>query len=300
MKIANCAENRRNFIGIIDSEQKTVLDIADFLKMDFTNLKSFLEFYMKNRRSLKFKSAEADKKFIYNFDEIDFFAPIIPPKLFCLAGNYREHIEEEGGIIAVQDIETPRIFMKPPSSTVIGPNQPIKIPKIANAVDWEGELAVVMGRKTRDIDSSSALDYVAGYTIMNDVSERKFKIKDRVEDRDIDKWFDWLNGKWFDTFAPLGPWIVTGDEIPNPQKLTIKTFVNGEMKQSSSTEKMIYTVADIIEYISKFTTLEPGDLISTGTIAGVGASSGTFLKHNDDVKIKISSIGELENYVMEI
>ena len=220
-----------------------------------------------------------------------------PRKIFCLAGNYQDHIEEGGGKMAVQDKETPRVFMKPPTSTVISPGDSILIPPIARSIDWEGELAVVMGRKAKGVKTKDALKYVAGYTVMNDVSERDLLIKKRTENRPQDGWFDWLNGKWLDTFAPQGPWIVTRDDIPDPQVLDISTYINGERKQHNNTVQMLYKVAQVIEYISAIITLEPGDLISTGTISGVGSTTGTFLKPGDKVEIEISQIGVLRNKV---
>jgi 2-keto-4-pentenoate hydratase/2-oxohepta-3-ene-1,7-dioic acid hydratase in catechol pathway len=220
-----------------------------------------------------------------------------PRKIFCLAGNYQEHIEEGGAKMAAQDRETPRVFMKPPSTTVTSPGDAILIPPVARSVDWEGELAVVMGRRAKGVKAADALRYVAGYTVMNDVSERRLLIKPRSETRPRDEWFDWLNGKWLDTFAPHGPWLVTSDEIPDPQVLEISTFVNGERKQHNNTGQMLYPVARIIEYISAIITLEPGDLISTGTIAGVGSTTGTFLQPGDRVEIEISGIGVLRNKV---
>ena len=196
-----------------------------------------------------------------------------------------------------QDKETPRVFMKPPTTTVIGPNDTILIPPIAKAIDWEGELAVVIGRTAKGIKAKEALKYVAGYTVMNDVSERQLLIKKRSDSRPKDDWFDWLNGKWLDTFAPQGPWMVTTDDIPNPQVLDISTYINGERKQHNNTGQMLYPVAQIIEYISAIITLEPGDLISTGTISGVGATTGNFMKKGDKVHIEISQIGVLHNKV---
>ena len=226
-------------------------------------------------------------------------APVpCPRKLFAVAGNYLEHIEEGGRVAAPQDKETPRIFMKPPSSTVIGPGESIRIPPVAQAIDWEGELAVVVGRRAKAINADQALDHVAGYTIMNDVSERELKIWDRSESRAQDRFFDWLNGKWYDTFAPMGPWIVTTKEIPDPQRLDISTYVNGERKQHCNTAQMIFPVAMIIEYLSAMVTLEPGDVISTGTVAGVGAVSGQFLQPGDRVRVEISGIGQLDNDVV--
>ena len=243
-------------------------------------------------------AGRADGRLGHPIGSVRLKAPVPNPrKVFCLAGNYQDHIEEGGGKMAVQDRETPRVFMKPPSTTVIGPGERILIPPVARSIDWEGELAVVMGRKAKAVKAEDALKYVAGYTIMNDVSERDLVIKERTDSRERDKWFDWLNGKWLDTFGPQGPWIVTPDEIGDPQSLEISTYVNGERKQNNNTGQMLYPVDMIIEYISAIITLEPGDLISTGTISGVGATTGTFMKPGDRVEIEISGIGVLRNGV---
>lgn len=241
---------------------------------------------------------EPNGKTIHALTEVRLRAPIPNPrKVFCLAGNYQDHIEEGGGKMEAQDKETPRVFMKPPTTTVIGPGDHILIPPIANSIDWEGELAVVIGRKAKGVKAKDALKYVAGYTVMNDVSERELVIKERTDSRPRDEWFDWLNGKWLDTFAPQGPWIVTRDDIPDPQALDISTYINGERKQHNNTGQMLYPVDKIIEYISAIITLEPGDLISTGTVSGVGATTGTFMKKGDKVEIEISGIGVLKNSV---
>ena len=244
------------------------------------------------------KLTKADGKVTHNLSRVSLRAPNPRPrKLFCLAGNYQDHLEEGGGKMVAQDYETPYIFMKPPSTTVIAPGASILINPIAQSVDWEGELCVVMGRKAKGVKAGEALRYVAGYTCMNDVSERKLEVKKRSDPRPKDNWFDWLNGKWLDTFAPHGPWIVTTDDIPNPQTLDISTYINGERKQHNNTSQMLTPVANIIEYVSAFITLEPADMISTGTISGVGATTGTYMKKGDLVEVAISQIGVLRNKV---
>lgn len=245
------------------------------------------------------KVGKADGRLILELSRLRLRAPVPRPrKIFCLAGNYQDHIEEGGRArMEIQDRETPRVFMKPPSTTVIGPGDRILIPPVARSVDWEGELAVVIGRRAKGVKADQALRHVAGYTVMNDVSERQLEIKQRTDSRPRDQWFDWLNGKWLDTFAPHGPCLVTRDEIPDPQTLEISTYVNGERKQHNHTGQMLYPVDRIIEYISTIITLEPGDLISTGTIAGVGATTGTFLQPGDRVEIQITGIGTLRNPV---
>ena len=264
----------------------------------FSDMLTLLEAGSKGISAAKKAAAAASGASVKPLSKVRLKAPVPNPrKVLCLAGNYQDHIEEGGGKMEKQDKETPRVFMKPPSTTVIGQNDKILIPPVARSIDWEGELAVVIGRKAKGVKPKDALKYVAGYTIMNDVSERDLKIKKRTDSRPRDEWFDWLNGKWLDTFGPQGPWIVTRDEIPDPQQLDISTFINGERKQHNNTGQMLYPVHKIIEYISAIVTLEPGDLISTGTISGVGSTTGTFMKPGDKVQIEISSIGVLKNTV---
>jgi 2,4-diketo-3-deoxy-L-fuconate hydrolase len=253
----------------------------------------------KAARAAEAKLGKPDGKTSFALARVKLRAPVPNPrKVFCLAGNYQDHIEEGGRAkLAIQDKETPRVFMKPPTTTVVGPGDKILIPPIANSIDWEGELAIVIGRKCKGVKAKEALKYVAGYTVMNDVSERDLRIKKRTDSRPRDEWFDWLNGKWLDTFAPQGPWMVTRDEIPDPQVLDISTYINGERKQHNNTGQMLYPVDKIIEYISAIITLEPGDLISTGTISGVGATTGTYMKPGDKVQVEISKIGILKNSV---
>ena len=253
----------------------------------------------KAAKAAEAKLGKPDGKTSFALSRVRLRAPVPNPrKVFCLAGNYQDHIEEGGSAkLAIQDKETPRVFMKPPTTTVIGPGDKILIPPVANSIDWEGELAVVIGRKCKGVKAKDALKYVAGYTVMNDVSERALRIKKRTDSRPRDEWFDWLNGKWLDTFAPQGPWLVTRDDIPDPQVLDISTYINGERKQHNNTGQMLYPVNKIVEYISAIITLEPGDLISTGTISGVGATTGTFMKPGDRVQVEISQIGVLKNGV---
>src|SRR5262245_8658604 len=217
-----------------------------------------------------------------------------PNKLFCLAGNYAEHIKEGGGIPAERAQTFPYVFMKPPSTTLTHPNKPIKIPAVApDAVDWELELGVVIGRRCKNVSEADAMKYVAGYTIVNDVSQRKYRPNpDRVK-REKDVFFDWLHGKWFDSFCPCGPCAISADAVPDPQNLTLELTVNGDVKQKGSTAQMVFPVPALIEFISKMVTLEPGDIISTGTPAGVGATTGTFLKAGDVMRGTIGGIGTL-------
>ncbi len=315
MKLTTYTHNRQQRLGAAVADDRIIVDLeaADrrLARREkrkphtwFGDMIAFLEAGTKARtaakRALKLvaDTPKPDGRLAHELRRGKLCAPVPRPrKVLALAGNYMEHIREGGERMAMQDSQTPRVFMKPPSSTVIGPGDAIRIPPIARGIDWEGELAVVIGRNAKGVKAKDALKYVAGYTIMNDVSERKLKIWSRDNDRPQDKWFDWLNGKWLDTFAPQGPFLVTTDEIRDPHTLDISTYINGERKQHNNTSQMIFNVGRIIEYISAFVLLEPGDIISTGTIAGVGAASGTFMKPGDKVEIEISRIGILRNRV---
>jgi 2-keto-4-pentenoate hydratase/2-oxohepta-3-ene-1,7-dioic acid hydratase in catechol pathway len=217
-------------------------------------------------------------------------------KLLALAGNYQEHVAEGGRPTHAKEETYPYFFMKPPSTTLVGSGEPVIHPRIARKLDYEGEFVIVIGRRGKHIPAEQAYRYVAGYTIMNDVSERGFASKEppKVE-RERDRFFDWLVGKWFDSAAPCGPWLVTRDEIEDPHALRLRTRVNGETRQDSSTAAMIFTVPEIIAFISRVVTLEPGDLIATGTPGGVGSARGLFLQPGDVVEVEIERIGVLRN-----
>jgi 2,4-didehydro-3-deoxy-L-rhamnonate hydrolase len=228
-------------------------------------------------------------------DQADLLVPIPKPnKIFLLAGNYAEHVREGGGTATEREQTFPYVFMKPPSTTLTHPNKPIVLPKTApDAVDWELELGVIIGRRCKNVSEADALKYVAGYTVINDISQRRFRPNPGRTKRERDTFFDWMHGKWFDSFCPCGPCAVSADTIPNPQSLRMTLTVNGEIKQNASTSQMIFPVAAIIEFISKMVTLEPGDLIATGTPAGVGSTTGTFLKRGDVMHATIEKVGTL-------
>jgi 2-keto-4-pentenoate hydratase/2-oxohepta-3-ene-1,7-dioic acid hydratase in catechol pathway len=227
--------------------------------------------------------------------QADLLVPIARPnKMFFLAGNYAEHIKEGGGTAAERAETFPYVFMKPPSTTLTHPNKPVLIPKAAaDGVDWELELGVIIGKKCKNVSEAQALKHVAGYTVVNDVSQRRYRPNPGRTKRERDAFFDWLHGKWFDTFCPCGPCLVSADAVPDPQALKMELTVNGQVKQSGSTGQMVFPVAAVIEFISRMVTLEPGDIISTGTPAGTGAASGTFLKAGDVMRGTIDRIGTL-------
>ena len=216
-----------------------------------------------------------------------------PPKIMAAAGNYQAHIVEGGAKPVDKTIIVPKLFIKP-SSSVAGPTEPVTLPSTSNTNDWELELGVIIGKRGKNIALEDALSYVAGYTVINDLSARTSQWG--VEGRNAGEWdlfFDWLNGKWPDGFAPTGPWVVTADEIPDPQALQMTLKVNGKEHQNASTGDMIFTVAELIAFSSRFMTLEPGDTYATGTPAGVGDSTGTYLQDGDVMEAWVEGIGTL-------
>ena len=182
-----------------------------------------------------------------------------------------------------------------PATAVIGPYEQIPWPAYSREVDYEIELAVVIGREARCIRSDDALDYVAGYTIANDISARSITFAKGRAKRPWDEFYDWLNGKWADGFLPMGPWLVTSDEVDNVQNLEMILRVNGEVRQKAKTCQMIYPVADIVSFLSYIMTLEPGDVIATGTPAGVAIATGKFLQPADTIECTIEKLGTLTN-----
>ena len=201
------------------------------------------------------------------------------PKLICIGLNYSDHAKETGA----EPPAEPIIFMKA-TSAIIGPSDDVMLPKGSQKTDWEVELGVVIGTEARYVSKAAALDYVAGYCIANDVSERAFQIEGTGQ---------WTKGKSCDTFAPIGPWLVTKDEIPNPQRLAMYCDVNGERMQNGSTKTMIFDVKTLVSYCSRFFTLEPGDVIATGTPPGVGMGMKPprFLKSGDVMELGIEGLG---------
>jgi 2-keto-4-pentenoate hydratase/2-oxohepta-3-ene-1,7-dioic acid hydratase in catechol pathway len=217
-------------------------------------------------------------------------APIVPAALLCIGLNYRKHAEEGNAKIP----EYPILFVKGPNA-LQNPEDPIEIPThlASHEVDYEAELVVIIGQRCKNVSREKALDYVFGYTCGNDVSARDWQKQKGGS--------QWCRGKFFDTFAPLGPWIVTRDEIPNPNALKIRTLLNGEAVQDWTTADMIFDVPTLIEFLSGSTTLLPGTAIFTGTPHGVGMGRKPprYLKPGDDVVVEIEKIGALHNPVRE-
>jgi 2-keto-4-pentenoate hydratase/2-oxohepta-3-ene-1,7-dioic acid hydratase in catechol pathway len=230
--------------------------------------------------------------------KVKLLTPIAAPgKIILLAGNYPQHVAERGGQAEERARTFPYLFMKP-LTTLCHPGDPIRIPALSpREIDWEIELGVIIGRTCRQVSAADALSYVAGYTVINDISDRAFHPNPQRTDRPKDAFFDWQHGKWHDTFCPMGPCVLPADECPDPQNLRLTLTLNDEIEQDGSTADMVFPVAAIIEFISSFVTLLPGDVISTGTPAGVGKAKGKFLKPGDVVAAKIAGIGELRNPV---
>jgi 2-keto-4-pentenoate hydratase/2-oxohepta-3-ene-1,7-dioic acid hydratase in catechol pathway len=234
-----------------------------------------------------------------DIDSLKFEAPLARPgKIICLAGNYRAHIVESGFVAPKESaVITQQLFLKP-ATAIIGDGDDIMIGGQNDTVGWETELAVVIGKRGRDIEPDDAYEHVFGYTILNDVSERRLNASlENRSKREMDGFFDWLAGKWFDGFAPSGPWIVTADEIEDPHNLEIKLTVNGSIRQQGSTSDMIFRIPDQISYISSIMTLEPGDIISTGTPVGAGIGGAASLHHGDELVCEIERVGKLRNKV---
>ncbi len=206
-------------------------------------------------------------------------------KLVCVGLNYRDHAEEAGMAIPTE----PVLFMKA-TTCITGPTDPVIMPKGSAKTDWEIELGIVIGSIARDVPLERALEYVAGYVAVNDISEREFQ---------LERGGQWDKGKGCDTFGPIGPWLVTRDEIPDPQNLAMRLTVNGQIMQNGNTRTMIFGCAEIVSYISRFMTLLPGDVIATGTPPGVGLGRKPprYLKAGDTMRLSIEALGVQEQKV---
>jgi len=202
------------------------------------------------------------------------------PNFYCVGLNYARHAEEAG-----MDKPTEPILFSKAASSLSGPFDPVYIPHGSGKTDWEVELGVVIGRIASNVTEATALEYVAGYCTVNDVSERAFQ---------IERGGQWIKGKSAPSFGPVGPWLVTADEVPDPQNLSLSLSLNGKVQQDSNTADMIFSVAEIISYMSRFMTLVPGDIIATGTPQGVGMGQKPprYLHAGDEMRLEVAGLGE--------
>jgi len=219
--------------------------------------------------------------------DVQLEAPIArPPKFLAVGLNYADHVAETGR----ETPQHPTIFNKQ-STCVIGPSDPIHLPRASQVVDYEGELGFVIGRRCRHVSRDDAPQVIAGYLVVDDVTVRDWQLRTPT----------WTMGKSFDTHGPIGPWIVTPDELPDPHQLRLRSFVNGELRQDSNTKQLIFDCFALVEYLSTAFTLEPGDVVATGTPSGVGIAMKPprLLAAGDVVRIEIEGIGQIENRVID-
>jgi 2-keto-4-pentenoate hydratase/2-oxohepta-3-ene-1,7-dioic acid hydratase in catechol pathway len=299
MKFVTAEQNGKIFVGMVDEEQNVVINIqtAEYVMNGEATLPHSLlecialgEVFIEKARTIKqWTETHFSDEYIYPFSNIRLLAPIPRPtkNIFCVGKNYVEHALELGS-----DSDIPEhimLFSKVPT-TVVGPEAVVlNHQHVTNELDYEGELAVVIGKKGKGIRKEEALDYVFGYTIINDITARDLQERHK----------QFLLGKSLDTSCPMGPWIVHKSLIPNPNCLQIETKVNGETRQKANTEQFIFNIETIISTISQGMTLEPGDIIATGTPAGVGKGMNPprFLKPGDVIEVTIEGIGTLRNEI---
>ena len=294
MKIARFRVGGKEHYGIVEDEKVvSVTAISPFVKCSMPQSIEELiahgpETVKEFEEALKNTGGEVLAGATYRLEEVELLAPLVaPPKIVCLGLNYYDHAAEQDAKIP----DEPIIFMKP-RTAVTGPFKPIVKPSFVEKLDYEGELAIIIGRRCKNVSVEEAKQCIFGYTVFNDVSARDIQFKDR----------QWTRGKSFDTFAPIGPYIVLAEQVGDPNNLRIRTWVNDELRQDSTTANMVFNVYEIVHYLSRVMTLEPGDLIATGTPAGVGVfmkPQPKFLRAGDRIIIEIERVGRLENYVVE-
>ena len=298
MKLATYHQGDSTKVGIVVDE--SIYDLAAALAAagaDTSIADSTIAFLAGGDAAVSAAQAAISNATAQPLSAVKLAAPLpCPGKLLCLAGNYAEHIQEGGGIFVGKDKMIPRFFSKP-CSTVIATGEAIRVPTSTAFADWELELAVVIGKRGRYLTPEQAADHIAGYTIFNDISARQLTFRQDLPQQEGDYYFDWLVGKWLDTFGPMGPWITLKDEVPHPDRLGMKLWLNGELQQDANTGQMIFSPAEAISFISQFVTLNPGDIISTGTPAGVGHSKKLRLNPGDKIRGEIEGLGVLENAV---
>jgi 2-keto-4-pentenoate hydratase/2-oxohepta-3-ene-1,7-dioic acid hydratase in catechol pathway len=279
MKLVRFTENGITRIGKISGDNVVDLSHVPGVGHSMRDL-------LRNFHSLR-SDLEAAKGAVFALSDVTLNAPIDDPQKFLAIGmNYQAHADEAAA--AGIPIPTSQLWFNKQVSCITGPFDPIDLPKVSDKLDYEAELGVVIGRKCRHVTVADARAVIAGYFVCNDVTVRDWQQKTPT----------YTLGKSFDTHGPIGPWLTTDDEIKDPLALEMVLTVNGEERQRSSTGDMIYNIYDQIAYLSKVMTLEPGDILATGTPAGVGIATGQFLKPGDVVRVEIEGLGAIENTVM--
>lgn len=283
MKLARFSLGGRTSIGVVIDQR--IVPVADIVPAAPTSIREILaagpELLRRIAEGLPRSGGGLP------LDTVRLEAPIPDPQKYLAIGmNYQDHAEEaqRAGI----PIPKTQLWFNKQVSCIVGPFDAVEKPKVSDRLDYEAELGVVIGRRCRHVAEADALDVVGGYFVANDVSARDWQAASPT----------FTLGKSFDTHGPTGPWIVTADEIPDPQALEIRLFVNGELRQKQSTARMIYSVAQQIAHLSKVMTLMPGDLLATGTCSGVGVALGKFLQPGDVVRVEIAGIGHIENRIV--
>lgn len=277
-----------------------VYDAADLLgRADYADMLGLLRDWPNAREALR--KADTAKAKGQALSSVTLLTPVSAPAgIFCAGANFTDHMMEMAQVQGLKPEPDPHsVGLKPwhfikALHSLAGPDETLQLPAYAKMVDWEAELVGVIGRPARNVSIEDALQYVAGYTLANDLSARDFTKRPHISDGSPFK-YDWLGQKCFEDACPVGPWIVPADDIPDPQNVGIKLWVNDVIKQDSHTSKMIFTLAEQISHLSTRLTLRPGDLILTGTPSGVGLARKEFLKPGDVVKVWVEGVGTLTN-----
>lgn len=282
MRLATFSHGGRRRIGVVDGGD--LVDLAGAAPSLPTDMLAFLEAGEGALHAAREAAAAGPR---LPLADVALEAPIArPPKFLAVGLNYADHVAESG----METPKIPTIFNKQ-STCVTGPTDPIHLPRASQALDYEGELGFVIGRRCRHVSRDDAPDVIAGYLVVNDVSVRDWQLRTPT----------WTMGKSFDTHGPIGPWIVTADEISDPHQLCLRTWVNGELRQDTNTKQLIFDCFALVEHLSTAFTLEPGDVIATGTPSGVGiaAKPPKLLVAGDVVRVEIEGIGWIENPVVK-
>jgi 2-keto-4-pentenoate hydratase/2-oxohepta-3-ene-1,7-dioic acid hydratase in catechol pathway len=292
MRLVNFGEGNDVRAGVV--VDRRIFTVADF--QGFSSIRTVDELLSSGRiDELRAIVGSRSRSGGVSVENVKLRSPVLSPdKILCAAVNYTTHGKEQGATPPKE----PYFFTKF-RSCIIGDGEPILIPRISKKADWEVELAVVIGKRGKYISRKNAMEHVAGYAIANDVSFRDLQIPDGWFERPNRQGQNWVKGKALDGAFPLGPWLVTKEEIPDPQNLKISLSVNGVSRQDSTTGDMVFDVAQLVEYLSEGLTLLPGDIVSTGTPSGVANFSGApFLKDGDVVECEVEGIGKLRNPVV--